>query len=256
MKSFLNIVISIVILLTGISAAAQVNSNAPQQPPTDEQMAAFRKAYEDRLRNDWAYLARYHDDNTKIGLPAPGENRVVFYGNSITDFWINIVPEFFQGKPYIDRGISGQTTPQMLVRFQQDVVSLKPKVVVILAGINDINGNTGPSTIEMIANNIMSMVEIAKAAGIRVVLSSVLPCDSIYNRPDLHPAEKVLQLNAWLKEYAKENQCVYLDYFPALANETNGLKAEYTEDGLHPNKAGYEVMQPLAEKAIKTALGM
>lgn len=134
----------IIMLIIGLSVQAQDNTNARRQPPTPEQMAAFRKAMEERLRNDWAYLARYRDDNAEIGDPDPGEDRVVFYGNSITDFWINIMPEFFAGKPYIDRGISGQTTPQMLVRFRQDVINLKPKMVVILAGINDINGNTGP----------------------------------------------------------------------------------------------------------------
>jgi len=245
--------ILILMLIIGLSVQAQ--DNVRRQPPTPEQMAAFRKAMEERLRNDWAYLARYRDDNAKIGAPDPGEERVVFYGNSITDFWINIMPEFFAEKPYIDRGISGQTTPQMLVRFRQDVINLKPKVVVILAGINDINGNTGPSTLEMIEDNIRSMVELAKASNIKVVLSSVLPCDSIYVRPDLHPAERVLLLNVWLKKYASENQCIYLDYFPSLANEKNGLKEEYTNDGIHPNKAGYEVMAPLAEAAIKKALG-
>jgi lysophospholipase L1-like esterase len=244
----------ILMLIIGLSVQAQDNTR--RQAPTPEQIAAFRKTMEERLRNDWAFLARYRDDNAKIGAPAPGENRVVFYGNSITDFWINIMPEFFAGKPYIDRGISGQTTPQMLVRFRQDVIGLKPKAVVILAGINDINGNTGPSTLEMIEDNLKSMTELAKANNILVVLSSLLPCDSIYVRPDLHPGERVLQLNTWLKKYAEENQCIYLDYFPALANSKNGLKEEYTEDGLHPNKQGYMVMAPLAEDAVKKALAL
>jgi len=244
--------ILIIMLIIGLSVRAQ--DNARRQPPTPEQMAAFRKTMEERLRNDWAFLARYRDDNARLGAPGPGEGRVVFYGNSITDFWINVMPEFFAGKPYIDRGISGQTTPQMLVRFRQDVINLKPKVVVILAGINDINGNTGPSTLEMIEDNIRSMAELARASNIQVVLSSVLPCDSIYVRPDLHPAERVLILNDWIKSYAAANQCVYLDYFPGLANEKNGLKEEYTDDGIHPNKAGYEVMAPLAEEAVKKAL--
>jgi lysophospholipase L1-like esterase len=256
MRTAGKVYILIIMLIIGLSVQAQDNTNARRQPPTPEQMAAFRKAMEERLRNDWAYLARYRDDNAEIGAPAPGEERVIFYGNSITDFWINIMPEFFTGKPKIDRGISGQTTPQMLVRFRQDVINLKPKVVVILAGINDINGNTGPSTLEMIKDNIRSMVELAKASNIQVVLSSVLPCDSIYVRPDLHPAERVLQLNVWLKNYANDNQCIYLDYFPSLANEKNGLKEEYTDDGIHPNKAGYEVMAPLADEAVKRALAV
>ena len=254
MKAQKKLYILLLILLSGLMVQAQ--NNVRREPPSPEQMAAFRKAMEERLRNDWAFLARYRDDNAKIGDPGPGENRVIFYGNSITDFWINIVPEFFEGKSYIDRGISGQTTPQMLVRFRQDVINLKPKVVVILAGINDINGNTGPSTLEMIEDNIQSMAELAKASNIQVVIASVLPCDSIYVRPDLHPAERVLQLNVWLKRYAGENHCIYLDYFSGLANEKNGLKEEYTNDGIHPNKAGYEVMAPLADEAVKQALAI
>jgi len=256
MRTTGKIYILIIMLIIGLTVQAQDTTNVRRQPPTPEQMAAFRKAMQERLRNDWAFLARYRDDNAKFGAPGAGEERVIFYGNSITDFWINIMPEFFAGKPYIDRGISGQTTPQMLVRLRQDVINLKPKVVVILAGINDINGNTGPSTLEMIEDNIQSMAELARASNIQVVLSSVLPCDSIYVRPDLHPAERVLLLNVWLKKYAADNQCVYLDYFPSLANEKNGLKEEYTNDGIHPNKAGYEVMAPLAEAAVKKAMGI
>ena len=145
---------------------------------------------------DWPNLAKYRDDNAKLAAPTPNENRVVFYGNSITEVWAQHFPEMFPGKPYIGRGISGQTTPQMLIRFRQDVVALKPKVVVILAGTNDIAGNTGPSTIEMIEDNLMSMTEIAKANGIRVVLSSVLPVYDYAWRPGLEPAPKILALNA------------------------------------------------------------
>ena len=232
------------------------NQNATiRQTPSAEQIEAYRKAMDQQLRNDWPNLARYKEANAKIGLPDLDENRVVFMGNSITDFWINFTPEFFADNLYIDRGISGQTTPQMLVRFRQDVVNLKPAVVVILAGINDINGNTGPSTLEMIEDNIASMAEIAQANGIKVALSSVLPCDSIYNRPDLHPAERVVQLNAWIKKYANDNGCVYVDYFSSMTDGKDGLKKEYTNDGLHPNKAGYSVMEPLVQAAIKKALG-
>ena len=244
----------IVMFIAVTSVQAQENANIPRQPPTKEQIEAFRKAMDERMRNDWAYLARYRDENARIGDPAPREDRVVFYGNSITDYWINVMPEFFTGKPYIDRGIGGQTTPQMLVRFRQDVINLKPKVVVILAGINDIAGATGPSTLEMIEDNIQSMVELAKTNNIKVVLSSVLPCDSIMIRPDLHPAESVMQLNAWLKGYAIRSKCIYLDYFQSLANNKNGMKKEYTYDGVHPNKAGYQVMAPLAEEAVRKAL--
>jgi lysophospholipase L1-like esterase len=209
---------------------------------------------DDRFHNDWANLERYHEDNVKIGQPAPGENRVVFIGNSITEGWGRIMPEFFTGRPFINRGISGQTTPQMLVRFRSDVVNLKPAVVVILAGINDIAGNTGPSTQDMIENNLASMVELAKAGGIRVVMSSVLPAYDFPWRQGLQPAEKVVQLNAWIRKYAETHGCGYIDYFTPMADERNGLKAEYTSDGVHPNLTGYKVMAPLAEKAIKQAL--
>jgi lysophospholipase L1-like esterase len=254
--------ISTILLIFGCTFVQAQNNpqdgkqtTAIQQRPTPEQMEAFRKAMELQLRNDWANLTRYRENNAKIGLPVSGENRVIFMGNSITDFWINIMPEFFAGKSYIDRGISGQTTPQMLVRFRQDVIDLKPKVVVILAGINDINGNTGPSTLEMIEDNFKSMVEIAQADNIHVVLSSVLPCDSIYGRSDLHPAEKVGQLNEWIKKYSSDKGCGYIDYFSSLSDNKNGLKKEYTNDGLHPNKAGYLVMAPLADAAVRKALG-
>jgi lysophospholipase L1-like esterase len=211
-------------------------------------------AKEDPMRTDWANLARFREDNQKVGLPVPGENRIVFMGNSITEGWSITMPDFFKGKPYVSRGISGQTTPQMLIRFRPDVVDLKPAVVVILAGINDIAGNTGPSTQEMIQDNIASMVEIAQANGIRVVLSSVLPAWDFPWKPGMQPAEKVIALNTWIKTYALATGCVYLDYFSPMVDERHGLKAEYTYDGVHPNLAGYKVMAPLAEKAIQQAL--
>jgi lysophospholipase L1-like esterase len=226
--------------------------NRPQFTP--EQMEQFNRRMGESLRTDFAALKRYQEDNTKIGLPALGENRVVFMGNSITEYWNPFWAEFFPGKPYINRGIAGQTTPQILVRFRQDVINLKPKVVVVLAGINDITGMTGPTTNPMIEDNLSSMVEIAQANGIRVVLSTVLPCFSIVGRPDLHPAERVLALNAWIKKFAAEKGCVYLDYFSKLADENNGLKTELTKDGVHPNKAGYDIMAPLVEAAIQKAL--
>ena len=203
---------------------------------------------------DWANLARYQDENTKLGLPKSGEKRVVFMGNSITEGWGNLNPDFFKGKPYVNRGISGQTTPQMLIRFRPDVINLKPAVVVILAGTNDIAGNTGPSTLEMIADNIYSMAELAKANGIKVVISSVIPAFDYPWKPGLEPAEKIAALNDMLKIYAKKNGIVYLDYFSAMADDRKGLKAELTYDGVHPNEAGYKVMGPLAEKAIAEAL--
>jgi len=204
---------------------------------------------------DWSNTARFKDDNAKVGLPAKGENRVVFMGNSITEGWINTCPEFFTGKSYVNRGISGQTTPQMLVRFRSDVINLKPAVVIILAGTNDIAGNTGPSTLEMIMDNLISMAELAKANKIKVVLSSVLPAFDYPWKPGLQPAEKIIALNVMIKNYADKNGIVYVDYFSSLVDERKGLKKELSGDGVHPNKAGYLIMQPLAEEAIKKALG-
>ena len=203
---------------------------------------------------DWANLERFKDENAKLGSPTYGEIRVVFMGNSITEGWGNLSPDFFEGKAYINRGISGQTTPQMLIRFRPDVINLNPAVVVILAGTNDIAGNTGPSTLKMIAENIFSMAELAKANGIKVVLCSVLPAFDYPWKPGLEPAEKIVTLNGMIKSYADRNNIVYLDYFSAMANKQNGLMAEFTNDGVHPNKAGYMMMGPLAEKAIADAL--
>jgi lysophospholipase L1-like esterase len=175
-------------------------------------------------------------------------------GNSITEGWSNSDPSFFEGKPYINRGISGQTTPQMVLRFKQDVVDLKPKVVVILAGINDIAGNTGPMTLEQTRDNLIAMVQLAKANNIKVVLSSVIPAYDFPWRPGMEPAGKVVALNKMIKEYADKNNIVYLDYFSSMADERNGLKKELGYDGVHPNPEGYKVMAPLAEKAIAEAL--
>ncbi len=203
---------------------------------------------------DWPNFERYREDNIKLGLPRLGENRVVFMGNSITEGWKDVDPDFFKDKPYINRGISGQTTPQMLVRFRADVVNLKPKVVVILAGTNDIAGNTGPVTLEMIEDNIASMVEIAKANNINVVLCSVLPAYDYPWKSGLQPAEKIVALNKWIKDYSEKNKIIYADFFTPMADERNGLKKEYSEDGVHPNKDGYDVMTPLVEKAIAESL--
>jgi lysophospholipase L1-like esterase len=175
-------------------------------------------------------------------------------GNSITEGWSRFCPDFFAGRPYLNRGISGQTTPQMLVRFRPDAIDLKPAVVVILAGTNDIAGNTGPSTLEMIEENIISMAELAKANSIKVVLSSVLPAFDYPWKPGINPAEKIVALNAMIKKYADNNGIIYLDYFSSMADERNGLKSEYSDDGVHPNEAGYRVMAPLAEEAIAKAL--
>jgi lysophospholipase L1-like esterase len=206
-----------------------------------------------RLLLDWPNLARFREANATLPPPAAGENRVVFYGDSITEGW-GRGGAFFPGKPYVNRGIGGQTTPQMLVRFRQDVVALRPKVVVILAGTNDIAGNTGPSTSEMIEDNLASMAEIASANGIRAVLASILPAFDYPWRPGLQPAPTIAAVNEWMKEYARAHKLVYLDYYAAMVDERRGLRAEYGTDGVHPNKAGYDVMAPLAEKAIAEAL--
>jgi len=203
---------------------------------------------------DWPNLNRYGNENAKLGLLQSGENRVVFMGNSITEGWGRICPYFFSGKPYINRGISGQTTPQMLVRFRSDVIKLKPAVVVILAGTNDIAGNTGPSTLEMIEDNIISMAELARVNGIKVVLSSVLPAFDYPWKPGLNPAEKIAALNAMIKDYADKNDIIYLDYYSHMVDERKGLKVEYSNDGVHPNEAGYKIMAPLVEEAIAKAL--
>ena len=203
---------------------------------------------------DWPNLARYRSENEKAGLPAANENRVVFMGNSITEGWGQISPEFFSGKPYINRGISGQTTPQMLIRFRPDVIALKPKAVLILGGTNDIAGNTGPSTLEMIEDNIASMAVLAKAADISVILCSVLPVYDYPWKPGLKPAEKIDSLNQWIKNYCQDNGCIYLDYYSSMVDGRKGMKAEYSKDGVHPNAEGYKVMAVLAEKAISLAL--
>jgi len=204
---------------------------------------------------DWANLNRFKAENANQVLPTPNEKRVVFMGNSITEGWVNIHPQFFAGKFYINRGISGQTTPQMLVRFRADVIKLKPRVVVILAGTNDIAGNTGPSTLEMIEDNIISMAQLAKANDIKVILCSVLPVYDYPWKPGLQPAEKIIALNKMIKAYADKSGCIYLDFFSSMVDERNGLKSEYSKDGVHPNEAGYNVMEPLTEVAIEKAFG-
>ena len=200
---------------------------------------------------DWANLKRFQQENSELLLPKANEHRVIFMGNSITEGWLSIRPEFFKNKPYVNRGISGQTTPQMLLRFRQDVINLKPSTVVLLAGINDIAENTGPSTIEMIANNIISMAELAKANQIKVIICSVLPANNFPWRKGIKPAEKVRKLNVILQLYSYKNKLAYVDYYSAMVNDSYGLKKELGEDGIHPNKNGYLIMEPILEKAIK-----
>jgi lysophospholipase L1-like esterase len=211
---------------------------------------------EQRIHNDWAWLERFRQANAELPPPAPGEQRVVFMGNSITEAWAKYFSAHFPGKPYVGRGISGQTTPQMLVRFRQDVIALRPRVVVILAGTNDIAGNTGSATLEMIADNITSMTELAQAHGIRVVLGSVLPAYDYPWKQGLEPAPKIVALNAWLKQYAASANAVYVDFHTAMADERQGLRVELSPDGVHPNEAGYRIMGPLVEQAIAAALQM
>ena len=185
---------------------------------------------ESTYSQDWANLNRYQKENEALELSPLNETRVVFMGNSITEGWNQLHPEFFKDKPYINRGIGGQTTPQMLIRFRQDVIDIKPTIVVILAGTNDIAGNTGPMTLEMIVNNIISMSEIAQANGINVIISSVLPAFDYSWKPGLNPDKKIPALNDMLKQYAESKGFVYLDYFAAMVDDRNGLKKEYGAD--------------------------
>jgi len=250
----------LILLTTVIFAAAQSASPVPADPCADTKAQLAR--LETRLK-DWPALARYHVDNTRVTAPAKNEQRVVFMGDSITDGWDD--PKyggFFPGKPYIDRGISGQTTPQMLIRFRPEVIALQPRVVVILAGTNDIAGNTGPMTLEAIEDNLASMSELARVHKIRVVLSSLLPISDYEKnregkpiiRSVQRPPAQIKALNEWMKKYAADTGEVYLDYYSAMVDEKGFLRDELSEDGLHPNQKGYDVMAPLAERAIAAAL--
>ena len=210
---------------------------------------------EDSKSLDWANLARYEDDNLKVGLPKKDERRVVFMGDSITEEWSNLYPEYFTEKGYINRGIGGQTTPQMLIRFKPDVVDLKPEIVVILAGTNDIAGNTGPSNAKMITDNIFSMAEIAKAYQMKVVLSSILPVyEYDWAREIKDPPSIIQAVNDALKQYASDQGLIYLDYFSSMVNERQGLNSDYTSDGVHPNESGYILMSSLAEEVLSELL--
>ena len=218
----------------------------------DEYRASRISIYTD----DFGQLARYREVNAALAPPAAGENRVVFIGDSITDYWK--LPDYFPSKPYINRGIDGQTTPEMLVRFRQDVIALHPKVLVVLAGTNDIAGVTGRTINEDIEANYASMAELARAHHIRMVFASVLPVHNYTHDADesfaLRPRDRILALNKWLKDYCAKNQFVYLDYFSAVVDERGMLKRALADDGLHPTDAGYKIMAPLAEKAIQKAL--
>jgi len=249
MKTTMNKLFAFTLLSLFLGCNIQICTGQYNQPDS------LRKIMDERLRKDWAFLKRYSEENKNLPAVAPGENRVVFMGNSITEFWKNIDGEFFtKNKSIIDRGISGQTTPQMLVRFRDDVINLHPSVVVILAGTNDIAGNTGPTTLESIFGNIVSMAELAKANNIKVVLCSVLPAYEYQWSPGLEPAEKIIKLNAMLESYSQKNNIVYVNFHSSLADERKGMKAEYSPDGVHPNLAGYKVMDGLVGKAIAQTL--
>jgi lysophospholipase L1-like esterase len=223
---------------------------AAQTPPDAAKLQADLDRATKTLQ-DWPALNRYRADNAKVAPAAPGEQRVVFMGDSITDFWGRRAGRFFPGKPYINRGISGQTTPQMLIRFTPDVIALQPKAVVILAGTNDIAGNTGPSTLAMIEDNLAAMTTLAQAHGIKVILASVMPtCDYIRNQSDRRPNSKIIELNNWIKQYAANHNATYLDYFTPMLDDKGFLKQELTGDGLHPNDAGYDFIMPIAQKSI------
>jgi len=246
--------IPLVVLFSGSVLAQQTTPSIPSTgfAGLDHYRASRIAVFTD----DYGQLARYREANAKLGPPAAGENRVVFFGDSITDIWK--LPDYFPGKPYANRGIGGQTTPQMLVRFRQDVIDLQPKVVVILAGTNDIAGNTGPMRTEDIEANYISFAELARAHDISLVYSSILPVHNYTEKSKdffaQRPTSRILELNTWLKDYCAKNKIVYLDYFSALVDDKGLLKKDLADDGLHPNDAGYKIMAPLAEAAIQKAM--
>lgn len=211
----------------------------------------FISMSETSFAQDWANLAKYETENSQLPPKQSGEKRIVFMGDSITEFWSQIHPDFFTNTSYINRGISGQTTPQMLIRFRPDVLNLHPDVVVILAGVNDIAGNTGPTTNDAIFGNIISMVELAKANAIKVILCSVLPANNFYWRPNEKAAETIIQLNQLIQSYANQMHIPFVDYHTAMADTKKGLPKEFSDDGVHPNLKGYQTMQPLLEKAVQ-----
>lgn len=268
----------LVLSFTLLSCAAAGLAQAPQSASPTQSLASPSPAVQDsqecteakatatrleaRLK-DWPALARYRDDNAKLAAPRSKAGRVVFMGDSITDSWDD--PKyggFFTGKPYLNRGISGQTTPQMLIRFRPDVIALQPSVVVILAGTNDIAGNTGPTTLQAIEDNLTSMAELARLSHIRLVLASLLPVSDYEKTADgqprnqtiRRPPAQIIALNEWMKSYAAKNKLTYLDYYSAMVDVKGFLKDELSDDGLHPNEKGYALMAPLAEQAIERAL--
>jgi len=235
---------------TAVTSGAQTGMvNAGPDPAVEIQRLKARLA-------DWANLNRYKDADAALAPAAGGEKRVVFMGDSLTDDWgRGDGPAFFPGKPYINRGISGQTTPQMVLRFQQDVVALHPSAVVLLGGTNDVAGNTGPETIEMIENNIRSMAEMAEANGIKMILCSELPALQYPWNKTVEPAPILLELSAWEKQYAVKHGLGYVDYYSALVGPDGSYKPGLSKEGVHPTAEGYEVMTPVVEKVIEQELG-
>ncbi|HEV7122001.1 MAG TPA: SGNH/GDSL hydrolase family protein [Rhodanobacter sp.] len=256
----LSLITVLISFLLAFPAGAQVAGPAPvainplyRAPPASISLAQV--ASMQRQLADWPQLNRYRAANARLAPPVPGQARVVFFGDSITDAWGRAKgTTFFPGRPYINRGISGQTTAQMVLRFRQDVIDLHPAAVVILAGTNDIAGNTGLATLRMIEDNFRSMTELAQANHIRVILASVLPTSDYPWHPGLQPAGKVRALNAWLRSYAATSGATYLDYYTALANAQGGMDKRLARDGVHPTPAGYTIMAPLAQRAIDQVL--
>jgi lysophospholipase L1-like esterase len=241
------------------TAQTQSAASSAKDDPEAQALLSVEHWRESRISmfmNDFGELNRYRDANAQVMNPAPGENRVIFFGDSITDAWK--LDTFFPGKGYINRGIGGQTTPQMLLRFRQDVIDLAPKVVVILAGTNDIAGNTGPMTVEQIEANYASLAELARENSIHVIFSSVTPIHNYASQRQTmflqRSPEKILELNRWLHNYCEQNKLIYLDYYTAMVDGRGMMKENLADDGLHPNDAGYRVMAPLAEMAITKAL--
>lgn len=245
--------IRLVVVAGLLAAALSAESRTVQSP----QPAATPTQQIDSLQKklaDWAQLGYYREANARVAPPAEGEQRVVFFGASIVEFW-KTRGAFFPGKPYIDRGISGQTTAQMVVRFRQDVIDLHPKAVVILGGTNDVAGNMGPMTPEMTQDNWRSMAELAKVNGIAVIFASLTPSTDFPWRPGLKPAPKIRALNAWLKDYCASHGAIYLDVYSVLTNADGGMKEGLHLDGVHPNAKGYALMEPLTQAEIDQALG-
>jgi lysophospholipase L1-like esterase len=249
MRVWAGLLVSLVFSSPAVKGAGAQMAGAPVVTPSATEVSKMEK-----LLADWPQLARYREADAALAPAAPGEDRVVFYGASMTEFWGKNGTSFFPGKPYVNRGISGQTTAQMVVRFRQDVIDLHPKVVVILAGTNDVAGNTGPMTPEMTEGNWQSMAELGKANGIKMVFASITPSTEFWWHKGLKPAEKIRSLNEWLKEYCERNGFIYLDYYSTLVDEDGGMKKEFTVDGVHASAKGYAVMAPLAQAAIDKAL--